>query len=407
MVMHNELNDNSTTPEKAPTHHYDESGALVVTDVIQYFQHSIERPDIYSLRLNLTGTREAVLSLIHTSKRGSISSELPFDQAEALWSHVVKSQHELASTFGVSVVETKEAVNCTRRRFSITKKTRVSADSTIQQKSAQMEAYKFLEAAYIAGINIIIEGQTGSGKSRLLNTLMDSAKDYNPTVLICNSPEMVFGNDHREITEIRGNLATNPRLAQVLRMSPHRVVMDDVFVDEKTMKAIVTSAMSGTQFVVTGYTNSSEVATSDTDRISSRYAEHPYELRVHVALSGGDNSTQSKCDILSVQQIVHQKIGNSDTTSNRLLFDHEKMVAEPTRTLRRKMEAARKREAVKPTVVSIPAFGETPVPALVSITPEEKVLLEAYRDDLREHFKTENILLRAKFREIDWILAKF
>jgi hypothetical protein len=404
--MHNELNDNSTMPEKAPTHHYDESGTLIVTDVIKYFQDTIEHPDIYSLRFYLTGTQEAVISLVHASKTGSVSSELPIDQAEALWSHVVESQQELKSHYGVAVVDIKEAANGKRRSFSITKKSRISADAMIQN-SAQREAYDFLEAAYSAGINIIIEGKTYSGKSRLLNTLMDSSKDYKPTVLVNTFPEMIFGNDHREITEIRSDKPAT-LIRQVLRMDPSRVVMDDVFVDEETMRMIVAVAKTGTQFVATGYIDSSELFSSSTDHLASRYAEHPYELRVHVELRRNDDENRLEFNILSIKQIVHQKIRNYDTTSNWLLFDHEKKVAEPTRTLRRKMEAAQRRkvESDKLPVESLPAPEENPVPTFVSITQEERMRLELYRESLREHFKTQNILLRSKFREIDRILEK-
>lgn len=403
MVMHNELNDNSTIPEEAPTHHYDESGTLIVADVIKYFQDTIKHPDIYSLRFYLTGTQEAVLSLVHTNKTGSVSSELPIDQAEVLWSHVMESQHELKSAYGVSVVDLKETTNGMRRSFSITKKSRISADAIIQ-KSAQREAYDFLEAAYNAGINIIIEGKTYSGKSRLLNTLMDSSKDYKPTVLVNTFPEMIFGNDHREITEIRSDKPAT-LIHQVLRMDPYRVVMDDVFVDEETMDNIVAMAKTGTQFVATGYIDSSELFSSNTDHLASRYIEHPYELRAHVDLHWNADRTKLEFNILSIKQIVHQKIRNLDTTSNWMLFDHEKKVAEPTRTLRRKMDAARLRKN-ETSVVNSPALEAKPSPVFVSITTEEKVLLEEYRKSLREHFKTQNVLLRTQFREIDRILEK-
>lgn len=392
--------------EKAPTHRYDEYGTLIVTDVIKYFQDTIENPDIYSLRFYINGTQEAVISLVHTNKNGSVSSELPIDQAEALWSHVVESQHhELKSTYGVGVVDIKESVNGTRRSFSITKKSRISADAMIQP--TQREAYDFLEAAYSAGINIIIEGKTYSGKSRLLNTLMDSSKDYKATVLVNTFPEMIFGNDHREITEIRSD-KPDTLIRQVLRMDPSRVVMDDVFVDEETMGMIVAVAKTGTQFVATGYLDSAELFSENTDQLAALYAEHPYELRANVDLKWNDDKTKLEFNILSVKQIVHQKIRNYDTTSNRLLFDREKKVAEPTRTLRRKMEAAHRSmaESGKRPVASIPTPEETPVPTLVSITPEERMRLELYRESLREHFKTQNILLRSKFHEIERILEK-
>lgn len=403
--MHNELNDNSSTPEKATTHHYDKTGNLIITDVLQYFQDSIENPEIYSFRLHFTETKDAAVSIIYANKPGALSAALTVEQSEALWYHVMESKHELESTFGVPL-EIREPPTYARRHFSLTKKSRISADGMITQLSFpenytyKQVVYDFLESAYVAGINIIIEGKTYSGRSRLLNTIMDSAKDYKPTVLVNTFPEMLFGADHREITEIRSNKPAG-LIRQVLRMTPFRVVMDDVFVDEKTMETVVAAAMAGTQFVATGYTTPSALSTPETDHLSSYYAEHPYELRVHVDISWNDDQTKLESNILSISQIVHQKIGKSDTTSNRLLFDRDHKVAEPTRTLRRKMDA------VKATPPAKPIFVEKPVPTFVSISPEEQVLLEEYREALREHFKTQNVLLRAKFREIDRILEKF
>lgn len=411
MVMHNELNSNSTPPEKPTTHHYDKSGELIITDVLQYFQDIVESPNTYSFRLHFTEAKDAAISIAYVTGTGGQSAALTVEQSETLWSHVVESQHELENAHEASI-ELRIPPTYTRRSFSLTKNSRISAKGLITQLSFpknysyKQAVYDFLESAYVAGISIIIEGQTGSGKTRLLNTLVDSAKDYERTILVNSYPEMLFGNDHREITEIRGD---DPAylLAQVLRMSPYRVVMDDVLVDEKTMERIVVAAMTGVQFVATGYTSASAESNPETDQLSSRYAAHPYELRVHVDISRNADSNKLEFDILSVKQIVHQKIRNYDITSNRLLFDQEKMVAEPTRTLRRKMEAAKKRETSKQTVASIPASDKNPVPTLVSLTPEEKVLMEMYREDLREHFKTQNVLLRTKFREIDRILAKF
>lgn len=408
--MHNDLNSNSNMPENPKTHYYNKSGELIITDVLQYFQDTIESPNTYSFRIQFTEAKDAAISIIYADKTNARSAALTVEQSEALWSHVVESQHELENMHGMSV-EFKAPPTYTRRSVFLTNESRRSSETMITQLSVpknythKQAMYDFVEDAYVTGISIIIGGKTGSGRTQLLNELMNAAKDYNATFLISPLPEMSFGSDHPEITEIRGD---DPAylVAQVLRMRPVRVVMDDMFIDEKTMESIVVSAKTGTQFVATDYTDTSEKSI-EIDQLSSRYAEHPYELRVHVDIRQNDTTNKREFEILSVQQIVHQKIRGYDITSNRLLFDQEKMVAEPTRALRRKMEAGKRLASAQKKVSNIPVSGENPISALVSLTTEERAELHEHREALREHFKTQNVLLRTSFREIERILAKF
>src|SRR6476620_3979359 len=65
----------------------------------------------------------------------------------------------------------------------------------------QPEAYKFLQTAYSAGINIIIEGVTCSGRTTLLKNLINSAEDSESTILLTPFFEM----ETPKATQIKGD----------------------------------------------------------------------------------------------------------------------------------------------------------------------------------------------------------
>jgi hypothetical protein len=274
------------------------------------------------------------------------------------------------------------------------------------------EAYKFLETAYSAGISIIIEGAPGSGKTSLLQTLINSTEDNQSTIFLTR----FFEVDTPKITQIKGDDAFW-LIHQARRMNPFRIVMDDLVINQEAMESMVSGALTGTQFISTGCINSSKPAFSETDPLSSRYTAHPYELRVHVALKQ-NNDTKPEFNILSVSQMTYQKVSiGKDSrqyfyaaTSNHLLFEGDKKVADPTRTMRRKIEFSQRREISKNESTSSlkndPETKGNSASTLVSISPKERAKLLEHGAVLREHFQSQSETLRESFREIEKLLAK-
>lgn len=278
----------------------------------------------------------------------------------------------------------------------------------------QKKAYDFLQAAYSAGINIIIEGGIYSGRTSLLNTLMNSPEDHQSTILL--TPDNFVETGNPAITQIKGDDSAW-LIHQARRLDPFRIVMDDLSINDETMKSVISGALTGTQFISTGYTEGEGPSNPETDPLSSLYREHPYELRVHVAIQWNNDKTKLEFNLLSVSQIVHQKVSRVsitgskhffDITSNRLLFDGDRKVADPTRTMRRKMEAAQRllNSNTQQTLGS-DSFTATSSPTFVSLTPNEKAELLEHRAALHEHFQSQSEALRKRFSEIEKLLAKF
>lgn len=277
----------------------------------------------------------------------------------------------------------------------------------------QTEAYKFLKTAYSAGISIIIEGVTCSGKTSLLQDLINSTEDNQSTILLTR----FFEVETPKTTQIKGDDAFW-LIHQARRMNPFRIVIDDLFINEEAMESIVCGALTGTQFISTGYTERPYPTFSETDSLSARYIEHPYELRVHVALKHNEDA-KPEFNLLSVSQIIHQKVSKVgkdnrkyfyDSTSNHLLFEGDQKVADPTRTMRRKLEFAQrankpKSEAVQ-SLKTNPNSTGTSANSFVSISPKERAKLIEHGAVLREHFQSQSETLRESFREIENLLAK-
>lgn len=278
----------------------------------------------------------------------------------------------------------------------------------------QTESYKFLKTAYSAGINIIIEGATGSGKTTLLKSLINSAEDNESTILLTRFFEM----ETPKAIQIKGDDSLW-LIHQARRMDPFRIIIDDLHIKEESMESIVSGALSGTQFVSTGHTYSSHPKFSETDSLSSHYIQHPYELRAHVAVTWNNNESKRELNILSISQIIHQKVSKLgtdnrkyfyDLTSNHLLFEGDKKVADPTRTMRRKLEFAWGRNKAKreenSRLENDPAFTEISVNNFVSISPEEKTLLMEHHAILRQHFQSQSESLQESFQEIEKLISR-
>jgi hypothetical protein len=279
----------------------------------------------------------------------------------------------------------------------------------------QIEAYKFLKTAYSAGINIIIEGVTYSGRTSFLQNLINTSEDNQSTIFLTN----YFEADTPKATQMQGD---DPLwlIHQARRMNPSRIVMDDLYISDKEMESIVSGALTGTQFISTGYVDYPYPVFTETDSLSARYIEHPFELRAHVSLSRNNAEGKFEFNILSVSQIIHQKLSrltetggkySYDSTRNHLLFEGDKKVADPTRTLRRKIGFKQRTNSSKSesssSLKNDPNSNGPSANTFVSLSPQEKAKLLEHRAVLREHFQTQSETLQEHFKEIENLLARF
>lgn len=403
MVMTSEFNsNNSNTPEGA-THYYEPDGKIIVVDPIRYFHETFSTSTTYFLRLYDLLQDTATFLIVDVARRTDKTAEFPKEQADIFWAYILENQSMLEDKYDVEVeVGDHMATSSPYRTLSITKKSRISAEQLIEDGGITREAYEFINAAYQSGVNINVFGITGSGKTRFLNVLMDSSKDYKQTILIDSFPEMLFGFDHKEIIRLSSE---NPSLLvrNAITMNPFRVVMDDVFLDDTAKEEVIKASKGGMQFIGIGYSAGPE----EFEKRAAEYrAEDPFEVNVFVKMRRIDDGEKIKYLVVAsdIQQVMQQKIGNEFKTTTRLLFSDGKKIADPTRTLRRKMEATNSTQA---GLTNKAEPNEAAVHTFVSLTPEEKVQLIDNRLALQRHFADKDFILQERFKAIDKILAKF
>lgn len=106
------------------------------------------------------------------------------------------------------------------------KKYRVDYRKLIGYETLTEEMFEFLSEAYRAGINIMVQGNTGSGKTTFIRALYEGANDTKVTALLDENSELLFPDTMDNFIALRGS---NDNIASTaLKISPARVVVDDL-----------------------------------------------------------------------------------------------------------------------------------------------------------------------------------
>ena len=100
-------------------------------------------------------------------------------------------------------------------------------------------AARFLEAAVVAGLNIIVAGGTQAGKTTLLNTLINSIP-ARERVISCeevfelrpNLPDVVAMQTRQPNLEGHGEIRLRRLVKEALRMRPSRIIVGEVRQEE-------------------------------------------------------------------------------------------------------------------------------------------------------------------------------
>jgi hypothetical protein len=317
---------------------------------------------------------------------------------DALIPYVKSIETDLKAKDGVKIDYWNQKDNPANTILTIKKKNRKSSSALFKQ-GINPAVYNFIEKAYTSGVNILIVGQTGQGKTGFLNTLMDSSKDYTPTVVASYVKEMMFGSDHSEIVEIVGNY--NAAAAHALNMNIPRVIIDDVVITEEMIEFMGKRSEKGTQYVVTGHglplslAEKGEAATCSFVEWSDK---HPFDIEVDIALKKRADGKGRDMVIVG----VHELITEDGTTILRTLFSGNEFIQDPTRHIRRKMEG--KTRGIKHDDTRLKLYS----PPLVTSSAEEIEEVLTHSDALGAFIQAHNDYEAiSHFNELDKFLNKF
>lgn len=372
-----------------------------VEDSIAYFMDALQSDLIYTIRLHRTdrdNEQESIIYLVDSYATQWRKVETSRASMDALILYVKSIETDLKAKDGVKIDYWNQKDNPANTILTIKKKSRKSSSALFKQ-GINPAVYNFVEKAYTSGVNILIVGQTGQGKTGFLNTLMDSSKDYTPTVVASYVKEMMFGSDHSEIVEIVGNY--NAAAAHALNMNIPRVVIDDVIITEEMIEFMGKRSEKGTQYVVTGHglplslAETGEAATCSFVEWSDK---HPFDIEVDIALKKRADGKGRDMVIVG----VHELITEDGTTSLRTLFSGNEFIQDPTRHIRRKMEG--KTRGIKHDDTRFKLYS----PPLVASDEEEIGEVMAHQKALGEFLHEANAYeALAHFNEVDKFLSKF
>lgn len=112
-------------------------------------------------------------------------------------------------------------------------------DDLVARATLPAHAARFLEAAVVAGLNIIVSGGTQAGKTTMLNTLVNSIPPQE-RVITCeevfelrpNLPDVVALQTRQPNLEGHGEIRLRRLVKEALRMRPSRIVVGEVRQEE-------------------------------------------------------------------------------------------------------------------------------------------------------------------------------
>lgn len=180
------------------------------------------RHELTTTILTEADVRDLVERMLKTSQR-RIDLSSPFVDA------MLPSGHRLHVVLD-GITRGYSAVNI--RKF-VVKATRLT--DLVELGSLPAHAASFLEAAVVAGLNIVVAGGTQAGKTTLLNTLGSSVPGHERVVSVeevyelrLNHPDWVAMQTRQAGLEGTGEVTLRHLVKESLRMRPSRVIVGEV-----------------------------------------------------------------------------------------------------------------------------------------------------------------------------------
>lgn len=215
------------------------------------------------------------------------------------------------------------------------------------------DMFRFLESAYRAGCNIVVQGTTGSGKTTLVRALYEGANDGQITALLDETNELLFSESADNFISLRGSNANIADTA--LKINPARLVVDSSAYPfgPEFMKECVKKNIQ----MVKSRHGSITMLNNEPDFVV------PFDIEVEV----------SRGKIKQISQVTISADNEARLTPLWIHGDDGFIkVADPSRNLRRKIEAGLTKAPKGSETVIDPAVEKNPSNPLVTISADEK-----------------------------------
>ncbi|MGN6088614.1 MAG: CpaF family protein [Actinomycetales bacterium] len=114
-----------------------------------------------------------------------------------------------------------------------------SLDDLVRLGTVTSPVARFLHAAVVSGLNVLVSGATQAGKTTMLNCLLDAVPAYERVVtceevfeLKCSAPDTVAMQTRQPSLEGTGEVTLRRLVKEALRMRPSRLVIGEVRQEE-------------------------------------------------------------------------------------------------------------------------------------------------------------------------------
>lgn len=119
-----------------------------------------------------------------------------------------------------------------------------TADELIKNETISAEAMAFLKMAIQCDLNILVCGNTGSGKTSTLNVLLNEIPKNERIIIIEETPEIEIKHEHIVKMNVTEKITMHELVEDTLRMRPDRVIVGEVRT-EKEVKALINTMLAG------------------------------------------------------------------------------------------------------------------------------------------------------------------
>lgn len=205
------------------------------------------------------------------------------------------------------------------------------------------EALAYVVLALQSDCNLLIVGNTGSGKTTTLNALLGSLPTSERMILVEETPELHISHEHVVRLTPSGNENTTMSvlIRETLRMRPDRVVVGEIRYPEEArafMESVLAGQGKGTYGTFHGH--SSHEALSRMRQFGLIESDLGWVNVILVQRRWSERSTNGKMidrrAVCEIAELVHEKNNDSwslrpifewDANAHKLVFKNESMIA--------------------------------------------------------------------------------
>jgi hypothetical protein len=299
---------------------------------ISYVTQILTLPEVYGVRATLFNG-QFTLHVLQARSFRTTTFAGEYTEGQELFEYVAENKDYISGSIDgtVDVYSSGSSYQSIR----ITKHVRVSHDRLLDTGGTTQEVIDLISNAYRNGVNILISGVTGAGKTSFINALIDASDDNVPTVVVAPF-EMIYSDETKNVVEIFGE--SGNLLQAALTVGHHRIVIDDcprsgemneLFLNHRDRQYIATTHFAPVP-MATGEEDHSEI---------TRFADgHSFQLRVDLGITPAPTEANPYAVTHSIAA-VHEIVASYDSYKLHTIYSGTEFVQEPTEALASRLDS--------------------------------------------------------------------